>query len=118
MMEFVRSIDYGNRQELRRTKHAVERASQNRPVTASTRDALTVPLERMLIDQKSDAVVLLGSKNRVHVFSREGTLITSFKLVPDMLDIRIKKHRWRYASSDEYSQFSETIRHLYGPVQS
>lgn len=79
-----------------RTRHAEERhQSGERPTALAITDALQTTDARLYRDDQKDTIVVLGPKNRVHVFSRIGRHITSLELQPHDVARRVDLGRWK-----------------------
>lgn len=118
MMDLVSAIDQGNRQDLRRTRHAINRQKDNRPISAATQDVLASTSENLMIDSGKHTYIILAAKGRAHVFSDQGMLVTSFKLTPAMLESRVNRRRWRKATEDEYNRFQTLWRKNFDGIKS
>jgi len=78
-----------------RTRHAEERhESGERPTGLALSDSLEAGQGRFLRDERRDTVVVLGPKQRVHVFSRVGRHVTSLELLPQEVARRVDSGRW------------------------
>ena len=109
LKKLARSIEHKERRKKRRTLHAEERREQERPVQAATEEAVRSGLEKTFVDEKSEAIIVLGRKNRVHVFSADGRHVTSLFMLPESVDRRIRLKRWRPVSPDEYHLFHKNL---------
>ncbi|MBN1552494.1 hypothetical protein JW979_13550, partial [bacterium] len=54
--------------------------------------------------------IILGPKQRVHVYSDMGVHITSLILRGDQVKHRLNRKRWRYASESEFTHFRTWFR--------
>jgi hypothetical protein len=109
------SLERGHRQAQRRTRHVEQRRREQRPIHMAVPDALGAPADRMLFDEKTEAVVVGGERDRFHVFTREGRHITSFVGAPGALEFRMRTHRWRVLDDEERRRFVEQFRAAAGP---
>jgi hypothetical protein len=109
LRKLARDLASGERRKERRTSHAEHRRRQSRPVPAALRDARRARPEQTLVDEHEGTVVVLGRRNRVHVFSPDGRLVTSLSLEPDAVGRRLRRERWRRASSDERTAFRKGL---------
>ena len=75
-------------------------------------DALNVPQERLLRDIERHTVIVLGKKNRAHVFSFQGHHVTSLQLKPDEVDRKSKRKRWRTLTHDEALDFRRILESI------
>lgn len=102
------SIERGHRQSRRRTHHAQHRRLQQRPVNMAMRD-LREAGHAFLFDEKTDAVIVPGDRDRFHVFNREGKHVTSFVGTPATREERVRKKRWHILPDAERHDF---LRHV------
>ena len=93
-MHLVQAIERKDRQSSRRTEHARERQSQNRPVHVFVGDLKKAAAEHFFRDVRKNSLVVLGKERRVHVFSNEGRHITSLRLAKKEIDNRIRRERY------------------------
>jgi hypothetical protein len=98
LRQFAGSVERQGRQGRRRTRHAQERATQNRPVAKAVEDVAQAGPGDFYRDRKTQSVVVLGRRGRSHVFSGDGRHITSLALPGDLLERR--KARRRYVPLD------------------
>jgi len=94
LMHLVHAIERKGRQSVRRTEHARERQSQNRPVHVFVGDLKKAGVEHFFRDVRKNSLVVLGKERRVHVFSAEGRHITSLRLARKEIDNRIRRERY------------------------
>lgn len=95
MSDFVGKISRVSRQRERQSHHARMRKQQNRPVAEAMRDLNLVNEENIYHDTLRDTFVVIGRKNRVHIFSRSGVHITSIQLPSSSIQKRLKERRWQ-----------------------
>ncbi|HIA01178.1 MAG TPA: hypothetical protein EYN66_04610 [Myxococcales bacterium] len=97
----------------RRTQHAQQRhLGGQRPTSLAMTDALNVPKERLLRDIERHTVIVLGKKNRAHVFSLQGRHVTSLQLKPGEVDRKNKRKRWRMLTRDEALDFKRILESI------
>ena len=101
LMHLVQAIERKGRQSSRRTEHARERQSQNRPVHVFVGDLKRAAAEHFFRDVRKNSLVVLGKERRVHVFSNEGRHITSLRLAKKEIDNRIRRERYDCVKSSE-----------------
>ncbi|MCB9537605.1 MAG: hypothetical protein H6704_15245 [Myxococcales bacterium] len=78
-----------------RTRHAEQRhRGGERPTSAAFDDARAAGAERLLADRRRQTVVVLGPRNRAHVFTREGRHVTSLRLEPGEVGRKTASRRW------------------------
>jgi hypothetical protein len=93
------------RQSARRTQHAVERRSDQRPVQCAIEDTRKAAAEAFYIDERRRTVVVRGPRNRVHVFSEDARHVTTFALRDDQVQSRLRRKAWRAAQAAEREEF-------------
>jgi hypothetical protein len=113
MIDVVKTLEHHNRQKNRRTRHALERISQNRPIPAAALDVKKALREAFYMDERKDTIIVLGPKQRIHVFSSNARHVTSLKLSPEQIHGRVVKKRWRLMNDDEYEGFLDKFNRLY-----
>jgi hypothetical protein len=114
LRKLERNLGATERRRVRRTGHAEERRKQQRPVQSALREALKARPETTLVDEHEGTLVVLGKRNRVHVFSPEGRHVTSLSLEPDAVDRRIRRERWRPATQEEAEALQGRLRRASG----
>ena len=95
------SLERADRQDNRRTRHAVTRKKQQRPIHKAQEDLKKCATDRFFFDEKHHTWVVVGSGNRAHAFNDEGRHITSFSIQADSVDFRLRTHRWRRSTLEE-----------------
>ena len=100
-MHLVHAIERKDRQSNRRTEHARERQSQNRPVHVFVGDLKRAGVEHFFRDVRKNSLVVLGKERRVHIFSAEGRHITSLRLAKKEIDSRIRRERYGCVEASE-----------------
>jgi hypothetical protein len=105
----ARSLERLGRQSSRRTVHAEARRGDNRPTSKAWEDVVSAPRERILWDVRRHTVVVVGPKNRIHVFSPQGRHVTSLLLEGDEVRGRIRRGRWRPLAREAMEQFSAAV---------
>lgn len=81
--------------DARRTRHAETRhRGGHRPTSTSWRDAAEASDERLFADTRRGTVIVLGRRNRAHVFARDGRHVTSLRLAEGELDRKLSRRRW------------------------
>ncbi len=94
-----------------RTRHAEERhQSGERPTALALSDALQTGDGRLYRDDHKDTIVVIGPKNRVHVFSRIGRHITSLELQPQDIARRVDLGRWKLLERHAGEVFRHMLR--------
>ncbi len=91
-------LEQGRRGSSRRTKHAEDRHQEgDRPTRLAVADLVKVPDERILHDTLRDTLIVLGARNRAHVFARAGKHVTSIRYTPEAIERKKTAGRWRQA---------------------
>ncbi len=90
----ARGLEKIGRQASRRTLHAEKRRGDLRPTYKALEDAAAASPERILWDARKKTIVVLGPRQRAHVFSPQGRHITSLVLNGEAVDSRIRRKRW------------------------
>lgn len=107
----ARDLESHARGALRRTGHALARVRQSmRPTEKAFPDARTAPDEKLLVDSQEGTLVVLGPRNRVHVFTPQGRQITSLRLSAEAIAGRQRSGRWRRAEAEERGDFRRGLR--------
>lgn len=101
MRKLARDLTSGARRRERRTGHAEHRRRQSRPVQSAVRESLKSTPERTYVDEREGTLVVRGRRNRVHVFTRDGRLVTSLTMEDAAVERRVRQERWRPASREE-----------------
>ncbi len=92
-------------QAVRRTRHAVQRRDDARPVQCAVEDVRTAPDERVLWDDVHQTCVVRGPRSRIHVFTADARHVTSFSVRPDQVQRRMRTRMWRPATPEEIARF-------------
>jgi hypothetical protein len=109
LRDVARKLERIGRQVGRRTAHAEERRIDKRPTSKAWEDATSAPDEHVLWDEHRQTVVVVGARNRVHIFSPEGRHVTSLLLEADSIKSRMRRRRWRKLTGDSLERFSAAI---------
>ena len=105
----ARKLEKVGRQRGRRTTHAEGHRTKNRPTSKAWEDAFGAAEESVLWDNHERTFVVLGPRNRVHVFSRQGRHVTSLVLVSEAVRSRKRRKRWTPLTDDQREQFGSAI---------
>lgn len=105
----ARRLERIGRQAKRRTSHAEMRRGDLRPTYKALEDAASAPPERILWDARRKTVVVLGPRERIHIFSPAGKHITSLLLDGEAVESRIRRRRWVFSDSELLEKFKRTI---------
>ncbi len=107
----ARDMEHESLGRARRTNHGRRRARQGeRPTEAAYPEARKAQDEEILVDTLEGTVVVLGARNRVHVFTRDARHVTSFHMAGDLVRKRIHRRRWRGADPAERGAFRGALR--------
>ncbi|MEM7244705.1 MAG: hypothetical protein AAF533_05145 [Acidobacteriota bacterium] len=110
MRKLARDLVSGGRRRERRTAHAEQRRRQSRPVQPAVRESLRSTPERTLVDEREGTMVVLGRRNRVHVFAPDGRLVTSLAMEPHAVQRRLRQERWRRATPEEAAELKQLLQ--------
>lgn len=103
-------LERPSRRRRRQTGHAQRRhRSRNRPTGSALADLSDAPRERIFWDGRNGTFVVLGPRNRTHVFSPEGKLVTSVRYPATTIERRQRKGQWRPASPEEARRLEEKV---------
>jgi hypothetical protein len=108
------SLERGQRQTMRRTRHVEERRLTQRPVHKAMDDVRTAHRDAMFHDEKSKTTVVYGEQGRAHAFNKQGRHVTSFVLKPAAVAFRMRTERWRPLTPDEVDEFRARIKEQLG----
>jgi hypothetical protein len=103
------SLEQIGRQTHRRTAHAEERRVDNRPTSKAWEDAAGAAADHIYWDVHRHTVVVLGPRNRIHIFNPEGRHVTSLLLEAEAVRGRLRRGRWRPLADEALEQFSATV---------
>jgi hypothetical protein len=109
LMRLAESLERGDRQMARRTRHAEDRRGGERPVHKALEDAMAARPEALFSDERSGGIVVCGPQGRAHVFNTAGRHITSFGIKPDSVEYRLRTERWKRLSAENVSTFKARI---------
>jgi hypothetical protein len=105
-----RRLEREHRARSRRTRHAERRhVSGKRPTPKAIDDARAVGDHGVMLDARSDTVVVLGDRGRTHFFTRGGQLVSSVRYSRDAIARKLKQEQWRELSRDEILAFRELV---------
>lgn len=111
--ELARQLQSRSRHATRRTQHGLERSETGqRPTSRAYPDAGEASDADILWDIDQSTVVVLGPKNRVHIFSPDGKHVTSVVMPGDAVHRRCTMGRWRRAEPEERGEFRIQVRKL------
>lgn len=106
-----RNLERISRQSGRRTKHSRDRhRHRGRPASVALRDALGIARDALYRDVEERTWVVLGPKNRVHVFNDQALHITSVVYPGETVRQRTTRGKWRRPREKEAELFLEALR--------
>ncbi len=108
----ARKLEKVGRQRGRRTAHAEGHRVDSRPTSKAWEDVFGASEESILWDKHEKTYVVLGPRNRVHVFSQEGRHVTSLVLRAEAARSRQRRKRWLPLTRDQREQFGSAIGFL------
>ncbi|ELO81637.1 hypothetical protein SEEERB17_020811 [Salmonella enterica subsp. enterica serovar Enteritidis str. SARB17] len=93
---------------LTKSKHALQRHREGRPVGPAINDLQNARPSDILIQTKDNRWVVLGPKGRVHIIEGDGSeIITTMNNPRRNTDSRIDDGRWRRMTLEEEEKFKE-----------
>ena len=94
-----------------RTHHAAERHGEGaRPTSKALSDAHEAGPDRLFHDTRRETIVVIGPKNRAHVFTEAGRHVTSLRLEPGELGRKTQRKRWQPLSAPKITAFRATLK--------
>lgn len=105
----ARKLEKLGRQRGRRTAHAEGHRIKNRPTSKAWEDAFGAAEGSVLWDKHERTFVVLGPRNRVHVFSLQGRHVTSLVLASEAVRSRKRRNRWVPLTDDQREKFGSAI---------
>ncbi|MDA0374573.1 MAG: hypothetical protein O2865_12370 [Planctomycetota bacterium] len=111
LQELAKRLSGRARRAGRRTEHATQRVDERvRPTAKAWDDAREAGDDRILRDDEQGTIVVVGPKNRLHVFSPEAMHVTSFVLTGGQVQKRRGEGRWHLAEPEERGEFRLALR--------
>ena len=99
------------RQGQRRTRHSQERnLDRRRPTASALGDALQAKGDAIYRDVEERTWVVIGPKNRVHIFNDHGKHVTSVNYSGDTVRGRTTRGKWRIPGRDDLTAFRKALR--------
>lgn len=115
LQELAKQLAGRARRAAQRTEHANERVDEGqRPTTKCWDDAREAGDDRILRDDEQGTFVVVGPKNRVHVFGADGKHVTSFVLAGAQVHRRVQEGRWHLAEPEDRGGFRLALRKRIG----
>jgi len=111
LQRLARNIERIYRQRLRRTQHSQDRhLERGRPASSALKDALHATPQSIYRDVEEKTWVILGPKNRVHVFNDDALHVTSVVYPGETVRQRTTRGKWLTPHAAEMSAFREALR--------
>lgn len=99
------------RQRSRRTRHAESRhLDRKRPASTALRDALQAKPEEIFRDVEENTWIVVGPKNRVHVFNDEALHVTSATYSGETIRHRTTRGKWLQPRRDQLLGFQRALQ--------
>jgi hypothetical protein len=106
----ARNLERIFRQRYRRTQHAEERhLNRGRPASSALGDALQASRESVYRDVEENTWVVLGPKNRVHIFNDQAVHVTSVVYPGETVKQRTARGKWRTPKAEDLSAFRTAL---------
>ncbi len=105
LKKLARTLEKVGRQRGRRTVHAEDRRVTRRHTSSARRDVERTPDDLFLWDEHRQTVVVLGPRNRVHVFSPDARHVTSLLLQSEEVKSRRRRKRWVPLAAEKLERF-------------
>ncbi|MEM7230794.1 MAG: hypothetical protein AAF517_01380 [Planctomycetota bacterium] len=107
----AKNFDRIFRQSRRRTQHSQDRhRERSRPASSALQDGLSAKVDSVYRDVEEQTWVVVGPKNRVHVFNDEGLHVTSVAYPGETVRQRTTKGRWVSVQREEKESFLARLR--------
>ncbi|MBN1442030.1 MAG: hypothetical protein JXA90_04935 [Planctomycetes bacterium] len=111
LRRMVKNFDRVFRQQKRRTQHSRDRhLNRRRPAAVAFSDALRARRQAIFRDVEERTWVVLGPKNRVHVFNDEATHITSVVYPGETVRHRTTRGKWLGATEEQAGEFLDALK--------
>jgi hypothetical protein len=106
----ARNLERIFRQRRRRTHHAQDRhQNRGRPASTAFHDALHAAPASVYRDVEEKTWVILGPKNRVHIFNDAGLHVTSIVYPGETVRQRTTRGKWRVPPAEDLSAFRTAL---------
>jgi len=116
LKKLARTLQKVGRQRGRRTTHAEDRRVTRRHTSSALRDVESAADDLFLWDEQHRTVVVVGPKNRVHVFSPDARHVTSLLLQSDEVKSRLRRRRWVPLSGEGLQRFRRAANRTTPPA--
>ncbi len=95
----------------RRTRHAQERHQQgDRPTGEAMDDVRSASSEQFFNDSRRNTIVVLGPRNRGHIFTEDGRHVTSIRLQPGELEKKTERKWWTPMRAEGIAQLRAQLK--------
>ncbi len=106
-----RTVERIYRQNARRTRHARDHhRDRERPTSTALKDALNANLDAVYRDVEERTWVVIGPRQRVHIFNDRGEHVTSVVYPGDVIRKRTTRGKWRRGEREDAEAFLERMR--------
>ncbi len=113
--QLARNLERIFRQQKRRTRHSQDRhLDRRRPAATALQDALAADGTSIYRDVEEKTWVVLGPKNRVHVFNDDGLHITSVVYQGETVRQRTTRGKWLAPPQEELLRFQAALEKVGG----
>ncbi len=113
LQRLSRNLERIYRQRQRRTRHSqVRHLDRRRPAATAFRDALQADKESIFRDVEERTWVVIGPKNRVHIFNDNALHVTSVVYQGETIRQRTRHGKWLEPREAELIGFREVLRRV------
>ncbi len=113
LQRLSRNLERIFRQRQRRTRHSqVRHLDRRRPAATAFRDALQADKESIFRDVEERTWVVIGPKNRVHIFNDNALHVTSVVYQGETIRQRTRHGKWLEPREAELIGFREVLRRV------
>lgn len=113
LQRLSRNLERIYRQQQRRTRHSqVRHLDRRRPAATAFRDALRADKESIFRDVEERTWVVIGPKNRVHIFNDNALHVTSVVYQGETIRQRTRHGKWVAPRGAELIGFREALRRV------
>jgi hypothetical protein len=111
LRKLARHLERIFRQRSRRTSHSQQRhLDRRRPAASAFGDALAAKKDAIYRDVEKNTWVVIGRKNRVHVFNDGGKHITSVVYPGDVIRARTTRGKWLSPRHGDLEAFRQALK--------
>ncbi len=113
LQRLSRNLERIYRQSQRRTRHSqVRHLDRRRPAATAFHDALRADKESIFRDVEERTWVVIGPRNRVHIFNDKALHVTSVVYQGETIRQRTRHGKWLTPRSGELTGFREALRRV------